>query len=142
MARGKRRTNLIPDEISAEPQVETLPKENLGAMDKLAEDLVDDIQKSAEKEENINTEEKTINEDENREDLKSNEYNIISKFEPGDRVKIKPGIGFDIMGHRIHNGIRNYAYTVRLQRDDNMVIIECLTIILTMKPEDIIKVDL
>ena len=136
---GKRRTNLVPDEISAEPKVENLSKENPDAMDKLVEDLVEDVQKPIEKEEK---EEKQSNDVKNREDLKLKEYNIISKFESGDRVKIKPGIGFDIMGHRIHNGIRNYVYTVRLQRDDNMVIIECLTIILTMKPEDIEKVDL
>lgn len=136
---GKRRTNLVPDEISAEPSSETLSQETPEVMDALLGELVNDIQKPVENEENS---ENMSDEDENREDLKSNEYNIISKFEPGDRVKLKKDIKFDILGHRIHNGIHNYTYTVRLQRDDGMVVIECLTIILTMKPEDIEKVEL
>lgn len=138
---ARRRTNLVPDQISAEPQTENLSKESPEVMDALLEELVEDVQKPIENEEKEEKVEKPVNQDKNREDLKKKEYNIISKFLPGDKVKIKSDIGFDIMGHRIHNGIRNYIYTVRLQRDDNMVIIECLTIILTMKPEDIEKIN-
>lgn len=55
----------------------------------------------------------------------------------GDRVKIKPEVGNDIVGRRIHNGIKNYLYTVKNVRDDGYVTIECLTYIFTLNKKDL-----
>lgn len=55
----------------------------------------------------------------------------------GDRVKIKPEIGNDIVGRRIHNGIKNYLYTVKNVRDDGYVTIECLTYVFTLHKRDL-----
>lgn len=55
----------------------------------------------------------------------------------GDRVKIKPGVGSDIVGRRIHNGIKNYLYTVKNVRDDGYVNIECLTYVFTLHKKDL-----
>jgi len=55
----------------------------------------------------------------------------------GDRVKINPNIGNDIVGRRIHNGIKNYLYTVKNIRDDGYVTIECLTYVFTLNKKDL-----
>lgn len=58
-------------------------------------------------------------------------------LKPGDRVKIKPDVGSDIVGRRIHNGIKNYLYTVKNVRDDGYVNIECLTYVFTLHKKDL-----
>lgn len=59
------------------------------------------------------------------------------ELKAGDRVKIKPDVGNDIVGRRIHNGIKNYLYTVKNVRDDGYVNIECLTYIFTLHKKDL-----
>ena len=58
-------------------------------------------------------------------------------LKPKDRVKINPEIGNDILGRRIHNGIKNYLYTVKNVRADVYVTIECLTYIFTLPAKDL-----
>ena len=55
----------------------------------------------------------------------------------GSRVKINPSVGNDIVGRRIHNGIKNYVYTVKVVRDDGYCTIECLTYIFTLHKKDL-----
>lgn len=66
----------------------------------------------------------------------SNEVKV-EKIEVGDRVKIKPGVGHDIVGRRIHNGIRNYLYKVKRVRDDGYISIECLTYVFILHNRDL-----
>lgn len=58
-------------------------------------------------------------------------------IQKGSRVKIKPGIANDIMGRRIHNGIKNYVYTVLAVRTDGYCTIECLTYVFTLPSKDL-----
>ena len=59
----------------------------------------------------------------------------------GSRVKIKSGVSSDMMGRRIHNGIKNYVYTVLAVRSDDYCTIECLTYVLTLHKNDLILVE-
>lgn len=54
-----------------------------------------------------------------------------------DRVKIKPEVSHDIVGRRIHNGIKNYLYTVKNVRKDGYVNVECLTYVFTLHSKDL-----
>ena len=78
---------------------------------------------------------------------KENEMNNLSieeesntEIKPGDYVKIKEDVKFDVVGRRIHAGIRNYNYRVLSVRIDGMIIIECLTHCFTVKPTDVYKI--
>lgn len=61
-------------------------------------------------------------------------------IEIGSKVKIRPDIPNDIMGRRIHNGIKNYVYTVLAVRTDKYCTIECLTYVFTLHQKDLILV--
>ena len=76
-----------------------------------------------------------------------NEMNNLSieeesnpEIKPGDYVKLNEDVKFDIVGRRIHAGIRNYNYRVLSVRIDGMIIIECLTHCFTVKPTDVYKI--
>lgn len=56
----------------------------------------------------------------------------------GDRVKIKPGVGNDTLGRRIHAGVQNYVYTIRSIRPDGVACIECLTHVFNVELTDLI----
>ena len=78
---------------------------------------------------------------------KENEMNNLSieeesnpEFKPGDYVKLNDDVKFDVVGRRIHAGIRNYNYRVLSVRIDGMIIIECLTHCFTVKPTDVYKI--
>lgn len=58
----------------------------------------------------------------------------------GSKVKIKTGIGNDMIGRRIHNGIKNYVYTVLAVRSDDYCTIECLTYTFTLHKNDLILI--
>lgn len=55
----------------------------------------------------------------------------------GSKVKIKPTVGHDTIGRRIHNGIKNYVYTVKVARPDGYCTIECLTYVFTLSSKDL-----
>ena len=78
---------------------------------------------------------------------KENEMNNLSieeesnpEIKPGDYVKLNEDVKFDVVGRRIHAGIRNYNYRVLSVRIDGMIIIECLTHCFTVKPTDVYKI--
>lgn len=58
----------------------------------------------------------------------------------GDRVRIKEGIGNDMLGRRIHNGIRNYLYKITNIRNDGYCTITCLTHTFTLKLSQLEKI--
>lgn len=62
------------------------------------------------------------------------------EIKPGDRVKLHQDVKFDLLGRRIHAGIRNYNYRVLSVRIDGMLVIECLTHCFTVKPSDVDKI--
>ena len=94
-----------------------------------------------------------INPDDNKDnevepgENKENEMNNLSieeesnpEIKPGDYVKLNDDVKFDVVGRRIHAGIRNYNYRVLSVRIDDMLIIECLTHCFTVKPTDVHKI--
>ena len=121
---GRRRTLDVDETLSQEtPEVQ--------------EELLNEI---------INPEDNQDNEVEQCEN-KENEMNNLSieeesntEIKPGDYVKINEDVKFDIVGRRIHAGIRNYNYRVLSVRIDGMIIIECLTHCFTVKPTDVYKI--
>lgn len=56
----------------------------------------------------------------------------------GSRVKVKPELSNDILGRRVHAGLKNYVYTVINIRPDGYLIIKCLTYQFTVKKSDVI----
>ena len=121
---GRRRTLDVDETLSQEtPEVQ--------------EELLNEI---------INPEDNQDNEVEQCEN-KENEMNNLSieeesnpEIKPGDYVKLNDDVKFDVVGRRIHAGIRNYNYRVLSVRIDGMIIIECLTHCFTVKPTDVYKI--
>lgn len=62
------------------------------------------------------------------------------EFKVGDRVKLKPDVETDTLGRRIHNGIRNYTYTILAVRLDGFISIECLTYSFLVRKDQVNKV--
>ena len=121
---GRRRTLDVDETLSQEtPEVQ--------------EELLNEI---------INPEDNQDNEVEPGEN-NENEMNNLSieeesnpEIKPGDYVKLNDDVRFDVVGRRIHTGIRNYNYRVLSVRIDGMLIIECLTHCFTVKPTDVYKI--
>ena len=121
---GRRRTLDVDETLSQEtPEVQ--------------EELLNEI---------INPEDNQDNEVEPCEN-NENEMNNLSieeesnpEIKPGDYVKLNDDVKFDVVGRRIHAGIRNYNYRVLSVRIDGMIIIECLTHCFTVKPTDVYKI--
>ena len=121
---GRRRTLDVDETLSQEtPEVQ--------------EELLNEI---------INPEDNQDNEVEPGEN-NENEMNNLSieeesnpEIKPGDYVKLNEDVKFDVVGRRIHAGIRNYNYRVLSVRIDGMIIIECLTHCFTVKPTDVYKI--
>ena len=121
---GRRRTLDVDETLSQEaPEVQ--------------EELLNEI---------INPEDNQDNEVEPGEN-NENEMNNLSieeesntEIKPGDYVKLNDDVKFDVVGRRIHAGIRNYNYRVLSVRIDDMLIIECLTHCFTVKPTDVYKI--
>lgn len=59
-------------------------------------------------------------------------------LKPGDKVKIKEGIGNDTLGRRIHPGVQKYVYTIRSIRPDGVACVECLTHVFNVNLQDLI----
>ena len=78
--------------------------------------------------------------DENEMNNLSIEEESNPEIKPGDYVKLNDDVKFDVVGRRIHAGIRNYNYRVLSVRIDDMLIIECLTHCFTVKPTDVYKI--
>lgn len=81
-----------------------------------------------------------INEDKKEQDVKpelSEVQTEVPEIIVGSRVKINKEIGHDMLGRRIHNGIKNYVYTVKAVRPDNYCTIECLAYQFTLAKSDL-----
>ncbi len=118
---GRRRTGSLLDD------------EQLSQKNQLLEKITDDTQDN--EVEPGDTEE--INQDNllNKEEKSTRNDRVINV---GDTIKLKSTVQHDILGRRIHNGIRNYNYKVLNIRDDGYITIECLTYVFVISPEDIV----
>lgn len=124
---GRRKT-LDVNEVN-----ETLSKE----IPEVQEELLEEIIKP---EDNQDNEVKPGEEQKEEMNNLSIEEEKVENFKPGDRVKLHNDVKFDLLGRRIHAGIRNYNYRVLSVRIDGMLVIECLTHCFTVKPADVDKV--
>lgn len=117
---------------------ETLSTENLEIQEELLKDLVDNQEKQVETGSNENNELNNLL-NEPAEDIM--EELGKTNFKNGDRVKVKKDINTDTMGRRIHNGLKNYTYTIRTIRPDGVACIACLTHIFNVKLTDLEKIN-
>lgn len=124
---GRRRNNFVP------PVEETLSQEKPEVQEKLLNEIInpEDTQENEDK--------PVSNEAEELNNL-SNKETEIPEIKPGDHIKLHNDVKFDLLGRRIHAGIRNYNYRVLSIRVDGMLVIECLTHCFTVKPTDVDKV--
>lgn len=83
---------------------------------------------------NLSIEEKEEKQEEPKEDVKIETVTL----KPGDKVKIKEGVGNDTLGRRIHPGVQKYVYTIRSIRPDGVACIECLTHVFNVDLQDLI----
>lgn len=83
---------------------------------------------------NLSIEEKEEKQEEPKEDIKIETVTL----KPGDKVKIKEGVGNDTLGRRIHPGVQKYVYTIRSIRPDGVACIECLTHVFNVDLQDLI----
>ncbi len=127
---GRRRSNFVPEQT--EIQTETLSQETPEVKEKLVEelfenttasDLADEVKEHEVKETPIK-----------KVEPKKVEFNV------GDNVKINKDVKFDIVGRRIHEGLRHYNYRILSIRVDGMLIIECLTHCFTLEPKSVHKI--
>lgn len=116
---------------------ETLSTENQEIQEELLKDLVNDQDNVDNPGSDENTE---MNNQSNENTDKNVEQSVDTELKPGDRVKIKGDTTTDCMGRRIHNGLRNYLYTVRNVRPDKIACVECLTHVFNIKLTDLEKV--
>lgn len=112
---------------------ETLSQEN----DKVQEELLEEI---------INPEDNQENQVEPGKEQKEEMNNLsieeekVENFEPGEIVRLKPDVKFDLLGRRIHAGLKGYNYRILSVRVDGMLVIECLTHCFTVQPTDVDKI--
>lgn len=97
-------------------------------------------------EEIINPEDNQENQVEPGEEQKEEMNNLsieeekVENFEPGEIVRLKPDVKFDLLGRRIHAGLKGYNYRILSVRVDGMLVIECLTHCFTVQPTDVDKI--
>lgn len=128
---GRRRNNILNEE--------TLSKESNDVQDKSLEDLMEDN-----RENDVNPGSNKIEDMNNLLNKKTKETKEKPRkekiFRVGDYVKLNKDIKFDLLGRRIHPGLRNYKYRILSIRVDGMLIIECLTHCFTVQPTDVEEV--
>lgn len=126
-----RRVNNVPDEILSQESPE------------VQNELLNEIDEQKDTQENQVEQEGTETEEMNNLSNEPVEEQPVepvdTDFKPGDRVKLGD-IKNDTLGRRIHNGIKNYVYTIRSIRPDGVACIECLTHVFNVKLSDLIKV--
>lgn len=118
---------------------ETLSQENPEVQNKLLKDLTDNNQDNEDKQGN------DIVENQDNLSIKETQNNVEepvnADLKIGDRVKVNGSTNTDTMGRRIHNGLKNYVYTIRSIRPDGIACIECLTHVFHVKLVDIDKIN-
>ena len=130
---GRRRNNILSEE--------TLSQENNQVQDKLLENLLEDNQEN-EVNPGSNKIEDMNNLSNKKQEKPKKEPRKEKVFKVGDYVKLNKDIKFDLLGRRIHPGLRNYNYRILSIRVDGMLIIECLTHCFTVQPTDVKDVQL
>lgn len=128
MARGKK---------GVENLNETLSAENPEIQEELLKDLVDNKENEDKPVSNENNEMNNLSNETVEENV---EEPVNTDFNVGDKVKVSGSTNTDTMGRRIHNGLKNYTYTIRSVRADGIACIECLTHVFHVKLVDLIKV--
>lgn len=116
---------------------ETLSTENPEIQKELLKDLVDN---RCDQDEPVSNENNELNNLSNEPVENNVEEPVETDFNVGDRVKINDNTNTDTMGRRIHNGLKNYTYTVRSVRPDGIACVECLTHVFNVKLVDLIKI--
>ena len=124
-----RRVNTIPDE--------TLSQENNDVQDELLKEITNDTQENDVQPVEENTENKdNLSNEPVEETVEETGDNIVK----GDRVKIDPKLSNDMLGRRIHNGLKNYTYTVLNVRSDGFCSVECLTHVFCVHKKHLTKI--
>lgn len=114
-----RRVNIVPDENPVNNEIPNDIQEN-------------NVQPA---EENVENQDNLSNEPE-----KENVEEPVNDIVKGDKVKIDPKLSNDMLGRRIHNGVKNYTYTVLNVRNDGFCSVECLTHVFCVNKKHLIKV--
>ena len=123
---AKRRVNMLEDN-------EKLSNENIETnINQENEDKP--VSNEQENMNNLSIEEKEEKHEEPKEDVKIETVTL----KPGDKVKIKEGVGNDTLGRRIHPGVQKYVYTIRSIRPDGVACVECLTHVFNVNLQDLI----
>lgn len=133
---ARRRTNTL-DEQEVNQNMEHLSNENPDVQEKLLDELTNDTQDNQDTPGSNEPDE--MNNLSNEEEKSNQEQPVDTDFQIGDRVKLGR-IKNDTMGRRIHNGIKNYVYTIRSIRPDGVACIECLTHVFNVKLKDLNKI--
>lgn len=128
MARGKK---------GVENLNETLSTENPEIQEELLKDLVDNKENEDNPGSNENNELNNLSNEPAEENV---EEPVNTDLKLGDRVKVNGSTNTDTMGRRIHNGLKNYVYTIRSVRPDGIACIECLTHVFHVKLTDLNKI--
>lgn len=133
---GRRRNNILSNE--------TLSQETLAVQEKILEEILEPNNSQDNQDNPGKTEEKEMN-NLSIEEIKKTEDKPVKKpetpaFKPGDFVRLKPDVKFDMVGRRIHAGLKGYQYRVLSVRIDGMLIIECLTHCFTVEPKMVNKI--
>ena len=124
---GRRRSNFVP-EVN-----ETLSQETPEVQEKILEEIINP-------EENQDIQVEPVSNKKEEMNNLSNKETKSPEFKPGDHVKLHKDLKFDLLGRRIHEGLKNYQYRVLSIRVDGMLIIECLTHCFTVQPTDVDKI--
>lgn len=121
---------LLQDLVGEDATNEITPEKAIEAIDKGVEALNEPVEVKAEvKKAEVKKAEKKEVPQPKKDELKV-----------GDRVKLKSDVETDTLGRRIHNGIRNYTYTILAIRPDNFISIECLTYVFLVRKDQVNKV--
>lgn len=132
---SRRRTNTLSNTN------ENLSKETEEVQNELLEEIINpEDNQDNDVEPVLNENEETNNLSNEETEEKPVEPGDNNEFKPGDIVKIRKDVKFDIMGRRIHNGLKGYTYTILSVRIDGMLIVECLTHCFTLQPSDVERV--
>ena len=117
---------------------ETLSTEKPEIQEELLKDLVDNKDNEDNPGSNENNELNNLSNEPAEENV---DKPVDTDFKSGDRVKISRNTNTDIMGRRIHAGLKNYTYKIRSIRPDGIACIECLTHVFNVKLVNLEKVN-
>ena len=128
---ARRRVNMLDESPEVQEKIiENIKNDNQENEDKQGETLSNNKDNSSKKKNKSNKKEPG--------DLTFTSTPEIFKI--GDKVKIKPDVSNDMLGRRIHNGVKNYQYKIHNIRDDGYCTVICLTHCFTLKLTQLEKI--